>query len=178
MFRVEPSQPTVTIPMAASRESMSGGCGCRRRSTLTRAEQSSRNRIFEPMKTDCSKHRHTSINLEGLTSFARRTALRLLRTEATGSRSVHRTRRFQAERSSSHRGPIVPHPIQHWSGLALKRIRRVALLRLRCSRAGRRRQAATPWQTGRVLPVSYTHLRAHETPEHLVCRLLLEKKKK
>eukprot|EP00658_Telonema_sp_P-2_P028845 TRINITY_DN22022_c0_g1_i2.p1 TRINITY_DN22022_c0_g1~~TRINITY_DN22022_c0_g1_i2.p1 ORF type:complete len:135 (-),score=46.91 TRINITY_DN22022_c0_g1_i2:46-450(-) len=29
-----------------------------------------------------------------------------------------------------------------------------------------------------VLAVSYTHLRAHETPEHLVCRLLLEKKKK
>src|SRR5678816_1524325 len=25
--------------------------------------------------------------------------------------------------------------------------------------------------------VSYTHIRAHETPEHLVCRLLLEKKK-
>src|SRR5678815_4259633 len=23
-----------------------------------------------------------------------------------------------------------------------------------------------------LLPVSYTHLRAHETPEHLVCRLL------
>src|SRR5678815_5914571 len=31
-----------------------------------------------------------------------------------------------------------------------------------------------PWN---VPPVSYTHLRAHETPEHLVCRLLLEKKK-
>src|SRR5674536_380169 len=30
----------------------------------------------------------------------------------------------------------------------------------------------------RLGPVSYTHLRAHETPEHLVCRLLLEKKKK
>src|SRR5678815_2424527 len=30
---------------------------------------------------------------------------------------------------------------------------------------------------GRVIAVSYTHLRAHETPEHLVCRLLLEKKK-
>src|SRR5678816_3140100 len=28
----------------------------------------------------------------------------------------------------------------------------------------------------RIDPVSYTHLRAHETPEHLVCRLLLEKK--
>eukprot|EP00658_Telonema_sp_P-2_P058171 TRINITY_DN4660_c0_g2_i4.p1 TRINITY_DN4660_c0_g2~~TRINITY_DN4660_c0_g2_i4.p1 ORF type:complete len:452 (+),score=93.86 TRINITY_DN4660_c0_g2_i4:852-2207(+) len=31
---------------------------------------------------------------------------------------------------------------------------------------------------GSLQPVSYTHLRAHETPEHLVCRLLLEKKKK
>src|SRR5678815_4740787 len=31
----------------------------------------------------------------------------------------------------------------------------------------------------RALPaVSYTHLRAHETPEHPVCRLLLEKKKR
>eukprot|EP00658_Telonema_sp_P-2_P068424 TRINITY_DN57353_c0_g1_i1.p1 TRINITY_DN57353_c0_g1~~TRINITY_DN57353_c0_g1_i1.p1 ORF type:complete len:106 (+),score=17.93 TRINITY_DN57353_c0_g1_i1:99-416(+) len=30
---------------------------------------------------------------------------------------------------------------------------------------------------GCATPVSYTHLRAHETPEHLVCRLLLEKKK-
>src|SRR5678815_5810902 len=29
----------------------------------------------------------------------------------------------------------------------------------------------------RLNAVSYTHLRAHETPEHLVCRLLLEKKK-
>ena len=29
---------------------------------------------------------------------------------------------------------------------------------------------------GVPIPVSYTHLRAHETPEHLVCRLLLEKK--
>ena len=36
------------------------------------------------------------------------------------------------------------------------------------------------WEATRVRqyrPVSYTHLRAHETPEHLVCRLLLEKKK-
>src|SRR5674536_385539 len=35
------------------------------------------------------------------------------------------------------------------------------------------------WGTMEILvSVSYTHLRAHETPEHLVCRLLLEKKKK
>ena len=31
---------------------------------------------------------------------------------------------------------------------------------------------------GGVEPVSYTHLRAHETVLDLVCRLLLEKKKK
>ena len=30
----------------------------------------------------------------------------------------------------------------------------------------------------RKTPVSYTHLRAHETDSYLVCRLLLEKKKK
>ena len=29
-----------------------------------------------------------------------------------------------------------------------------------------------------IFPVSYTHLRAHETGRNLVCRLLLEKKKK
>ena len=29
-----------------------------------------------------------------------------------------------------------------------------------------------------VMAVSYTHLRAHETGRNLVCRLLLEKKKK
>src|SRR5678816_4093337 len=34
-----------------------------------------------------------------------------------------------------------------------------------------------PVHTAGLFPVSYTHLRAHETPEHLVCRLLLEKKK-
>src|SRR5678810_957134 len=36
------------------------------------------------------------------------------------------------------------------------------------------------WQftTGKSGAVSYTHLRAHETGRNLVCRLLLEKKKK
>ena len=29
-----------------------------------------------------------------------------------------------------------------------------------------------------IIAVSYTHLRAHETKANLVCRLLLEKKKK
>ena len=34
----------------------------------------------------------------------------------------------------------------------------------------------SPRLIGRLEPVSYTHLRAHETVLDLVCRLLLEKK--
>ena len=34
-----------------------------------------------------------------------------------------------------------------------------------------------PRVTDEAIPVSYTHLRAHETVLDLVCRLLLEKKK-
>src|SRR5665648_1152159 len=33
------------------------------------------------------------------------------------------------------------------------------------------------FKQGQRIPVSYTHLRAHETRHDLVCRLLLEKKK-
>ena len=39
-------------------------------------------------------------------------------------------------------------------------------------------QEYRPNQAGTYHPVSYTHLRAHETGRNLVCRLLLEKKKK
>ena len=47
---------------------------------------------------------------------------------------------------------------------------------------GTNRPKPTPTPTGEPVPteptsVSYTHLRAHETPEHLVCRLPLENKK-
>src|SRR5678815_1942339 len=38
--------------------------------------------------------------------------------------------------------------------------------------------SVTRYSLKTMMTVSYTHLRAHETPEHLVCRLLLEKKKK
>ena len=34
------------------------------------------------------------------------------------------------------------------------------------------------YDAAHIVPVSYTHLRAHETRHDLVCRLLLEKKKK
>src|SRR5450756_561242 len=40
------------------------------------------------------------------------------------------------------------------------------------------RPSIAPEKLLRALPVSYTHLRAHETRHDLVCRLLLEKKKK
>ena len=51
---------------------------------------------------------------------------------------------------------------------------------------GEREQTAATWYEplrdqgaiDLVTPVSYTHLRAHETVLDLVCRLLLEKKKK
>ena len=43
------------------------------------------------------------------------------------------------------------------------------------SRWDQRQDQAMPWM--QFIPVSYTHLRAHETVLDLVCRLLLEKKK-
>eukprot|EP00658_Telonema_sp_P-2_P078774 TRINITY_DN7460_c0_g1_i5.p1 TRINITY_DN7460_c0_g1~~TRINITY_DN7460_c0_g1_i5.p1 ORF type:complete len:101 (-),score=17.25 TRINITY_DN7460_c0_g1_i5:111-413(-) len=49
--------------------------------------------------------------------------------------------------------------------------------RRRCPGSCRPRQHRVSIRRSRTA-VSYTHLRAHETPEHLVCRLLLEKKKK
>ena len=36
--------------------------------------------------------------------------------------------------------------------------------------------ALSPLRSFNTVPVSYTHLRAHETDSYLVCRLLLEKK--
>src|SRR5678816_1218588 len=84
-------------------------------------------------------------------------------------------------------------------GILHSALRWAALLRLLCSPSmapappmatGRCTAATTPARairrsprsTATMLrscrrpgPVSYTHLRAHETPEHLVCRLLLEK---
>src|SRR5450756_80251 len=48
----------------------------------------------------------------------------------------------------------------------------------RGERGDRGPQDAHPLDQRGVRPVSYTHLRAHETRHDLVCRLLLEKKKK
>src|SRR5665811_2351978 len=51
------------------------------------------------------------------------------------------------------------------------------LVRFACVMNGRK-NAAGRGGMGAVMAVSYTHLRAHETVLDLVCRLLLEKKKK
>ena len=51
---------------------------------------------------------------------------------------------------------------------------------LRSTKRARKMLVLAPLSTLRAVwydSVSYTLLRAHETPEHLVCRLLLEKKK-
>src|SRR5674536_402834 len=41
-----------------------------------------------------------------------------------------------------------------------------------CAKGNRQDEAAEPADhADEASPVSYTHLRAHETPEHLVCRL-------
>src|SRR5678816_3786625 len=63
-------------------------------------------------------------------------------------------------------GQCLPEPPLELRPLELK-------LRLR---AGFFARAPERYQGTQHLPatVSYTHLRAHETPEHLVCRLLLE----
>ena len=45
-------------------------------------------------------------------------------------------------------------------------------------KAGQFNEALTEIKRAVALAVSYTHLRAHETVLDLVCRLLLEKKKK
>src|SRR5450756_360282 len=44
-------------------------------------------------------------------------------------------------------------------------------------RSSPRPNDAGGWLCGYSIPVSYTHLRAHETRHDIVCRLLLEKKK-
>src|SRR5450756_699394 len=75
------------------------------------------------------------------------------------------------------------------SSVYLRMLRRLrtgsSMLPLRVTRVrygGYRPGAGAATRSGRAAPgltsVSYTHLRAHETRHDLVCRLLLEKKKK
>src|SRR5678815_1809505 len=72
------------------------------------------------------------------------------------------------------------HPVEAGvgnAGLDFGRRRADAYL-LRPHRHRRRHAERSGDAVADPVAVSYTHLRAHETPEHLVCRLLLEKKKK
>ena len=79
------------------------------------------------------------------------------------------------DRSAEHWYPTAAYLyVLHLDGLALawEYLRRHPDYRLDWLRRHRRPQAAQE-----AAPVSYTHLRAHETGRNLVCRLLLEKKK-
>src|SRR5450756_3024158 len=72
---------------------------------------------------------------------------------------------------------IIGHPRHDTSGKKraagnLKYIRKLAPTDVERLDENQRKQDAA------VIPVSYTHLRAHETRHDIVCRLLLEKKKK
>src|SRR5450756_1223192 len=96
-----------------------------------------------------------------------------------------RTQRVEVRNACSPRYPTV-HAALHLRQLSLVPRRRGLLLRQRqeLERGGsqglqvhRVREPQGVRSDQGLLPVSYTHLRAHETRHDLVCRLLLEKKK-
>ena len=74
------------------------------------------------------------------------------------------TQRSASAASDVYKRQVRPRPVIDWTG--------------KLFRSGRARRVAGPHRSARRAgPVSYTHLRAHETVLDLVCRLLLEKKK-
>src|SRR5678809_833186 len=90
-------------------------------------------------------------------------------------------RRSRTCGSSRNRGSSAPFVIMRERsdrGICLRRQEQIS----RCARDDEHSRRALGWPAPfvRCAPgsVSYTHLRAHETGRNLVCRLLLEKKKK
>src|SRR5678809_1703864 len=84
------------------------------------------------------------------------------------------TKKYYRARSSPTRGAlllIVGEFLEDALGDALERVEHAVA----AHRHGR--EARELLGVELLLPVSYTHLRAHETGRNLVCRLLLEKKK-
>eukprot|EP00658_Telonema_sp_P-2_P042019 TRINITY_DN30113_c0_g1_i1.p1 TRINITY_DN30113_c0_g1~~TRINITY_DN30113_c0_g1_i1.p1 ORF type:complete len:161 (+),score=20.41 TRINITY_DN30113_c0_g1_i1:118-600(+) len=78
------------------------------------------------------------------------------------------------------RSPSQPHPLSKpplWNHLLCNHERSSPILYGSYSRSFLHTLPSLLVSRNNTGPVSYTHLRAHETPEHLVCRLLLEKKK-
>src|SRR5674536_194081 len=115
------------------------------------------------------------------------------------ARTRHRSPRHDDHHNATiahDRAPRAPHhdAIPLTQPVAILLIQRVRQHQVRGGRAALTEQLAAPLLLGALSvalvgqgayylraqvcvagPVSYTHLRAHETPEHLVCRLLLEK---
>src|SRR5678815_5971750 len=130
----------------------------------------------------------TRLAVETMPSLAPRTAARSQPIRSVRCRSRWRITIARALLAWSARhgvfpaAPAGPHAIRH---LVQHRLDRADLAVLDLEDFGdlpgpgyRRTGHDLPSVGERAVPVSYTHLRAHETPEHLVCRLLLEKKKK
>ena len=89
--------------------------------------------------------------------------------------------RARARRQSSlaSRGRVaVAAPLARASRVAPRGRGRGAALAIRAAGTIQKVTKSELEEVMKVRPVSYTHLRAHETREDLVCRLLLEKKKK
>src|SRR5450756_3213596 len=95
-----------------------------------------------------------------------------------GRAAGHRRRWAAASRTAcaAHTAPALPRVPRGWSLPGLRVSARVPGVRIRGSSfgAGHRWRSSSSGRWSR--PVSYTHLRAHETRHDLVCRLLLEKK--
>ena len=77
----------------------------------------------------------------------------------------------------------VSESVLHISGangqvLQIYNVAGVCLMRVKIDSQDKRYELNYPKGCYIIKAVSYTHLRAHETSLHLVCRLLLEKKKK
>src|SRR5674536_376148 len=98
-------------------------------------------------------------NSSSITWSPRRSAARRFKRRADQHQSGSRL-----EESAKHRGRQTPAETRGSSGREGE-----------ADRAPARRADRRPASGADVAPVSYTHLRAHETPEHLVCRLLLAK---
>eukprot|EP00658_Telonema_sp_P-2_P036351 TRINITY_DN26322_c0_g1_i1.p1 TRINITY_DN26322_c0_g1~~TRINITY_DN26322_c0_g1_i1.p1 ORF type:complete len:151 (+),score=15.50 TRINITY_DN26322_c0_g1_i1:321-773(+) len=99
--------------------------------------------------------------MDDIDLFCRMTTDFWCRTDPTDWKGLRSTSALEASLSSSSSSGLVTVTAGTWSTSPLP-----AFL------------VSPTWKWGMDTPVSYTHLRAHETPEHLVCRLLLEKKKK
>src|SRR5665811_2557973 len=96
-----------------------------------------------------------------------------------GYSSVNRNRRYARVCADFSAGIVMPN-VEAISGAVSPAKRKCTMARYRSGKSSIARCTVIMWVRCTAIssgPVSYTHLRAHETVLDLVCRLLLEKKK-